>query len=101
MKLQLRDSTVQYLMSVIEQLELILHSEDPILDEDLIEAVNIATGRLDISAKEFAEKFGVTPSTISRWKNGKSMPIAFARKAVIDQVIQIAKKQVTALEAAS
>jgi len=97
MQLQLEDSTIEYLLAVIKQLTTVTNSEAPVSDEDLIEIINLATSRLNLSSRELASKFGVTPSTISRWKNGKNMPIPFVRKAIFTQIIKIANEQIIAL----
>ena len=98
MKLQFSDSTAKYIQGLIDQLEKLIKSGDPISNENLIEVVNVATSRLNISSRELAGKFGVTPSTISRWKNGKNMPMGFARKAIIVEIIDIAKKEISNLK---
>ena len=96
--MKLKDSTINYLQNAIEELSSLMKSEEKISDAELIEAVNFATDRLNLSSRQLASKFGVTPSTISRWKNGKNMPISFARKAIFEQIIKYANEQAKSLQ---
>lgn len=95
--MKLNDSIIDFLKNAVQELTYLLVSEKAISDTELIEAINFATDRLNLSSRKLASKFGVTPSTISRWKNGKNMPISFARKAIIEQIIRFANEQINSL----
>lgn len=98
MKLTLKSLTIVYLLDVIKQLQSLVESSEPLSDENLVEVICFVTEHLNISPRELALKFGVTPSTISRWKNGKNMPITLARGPILVEIQKIIQKQIDSLQ---
>ena len=41
-------------------------------------------GRLDLTQEQFAQKVGVTYSTVNHWENGKRVPLPFLVKRLLE-----------------
>ncbi len=76
----------EQLAEILDVLNHLVKSPDEVSDEDFVAAVRVCSEFLNFSTQDLAIEFAVTPSTISRWKNGKNMPIHLARKAVLMRV---------------
>jgi len=68
--------------------EELIASKADISDEVFQSAVEVLIDELKVPVKTMRSDLPVTPATISRWKNGKSLPTPLARKAVLPQFLE-------------
>lgn len=67
-------------------------------NEDFSTAVRYAITYHGIPASEFADEFGVSPATVSRWSRGKSVPHPMARPRIIRWITSEVQKHRMELE---
>ncbi len=49
--------------------------------------------RLDLTQEQFAQKVGVTYSTVNRWENGKRLPLPFLVKRLLEMREELDSKE--------
>ena len=53
-------------------------------NEDIPALIKELRERLDLTQEQFAQKVGVTYSTVNHWENGKRVPLPFLAKRLIE-----------------
>jgi putative transcriptional regulator len=48
--------------------------------------------RLDLTQEQFAQRVGVTYSTVNHWENGKRMPLPFLVKRLIEMKEELSSR---------
>jgi transcriptional regulator with XRE-family HTH domain len=52
--------------------------------EDIPALVRELRQRLDLTQEQFAQRVGVTYSTVNHWENGKRVPLPFLMKRLVE-----------------
>jgi ribosome-binding protein aMBF1 (putative translation factor) len=58
-------------------------------DHSFCEFIELAIREYGVSQREVATATNATPSTISRWMSGQSMPPRYARKSIVEAIAMI------------
>jgi transcriptional regulator with XRE-family HTH domain len=53
-------------------------------NEDIPALIRELRQRLDLTQEQFAQKVGVTYSTVNHWENGKRVPLPFLVKRLVE-----------------
>jgi transcriptional regulator with XRE-family HTH domain len=53
-------------------------------NEDIPELIRELRQRLDLTQEQFAQKVGVTYSSVNHWENGKRVPLPFLVKRLVE-----------------
>ena len=53
-------------------------------NEDVPALIKELRQRLDLTQEQFAQKIGVTYSTVNHWENGKRVPLPFLVKRLLE-----------------
>lgn len=53
-------------------------------NQDIPALVKELRSRLDLTQEQFAQKVGVTYSTVNHWENGKRVPLPFLVKRLLE-----------------
>jgi DNA-binding XRE family transcriptional regulator len=53
-------------------------------NQDIPALVKELRSRLDLTQEQFAQKVGVTYSTVNHWENGKRVPLPFLVKRLVE-----------------
>jgi DNA-binding XRE family transcriptional regulator len=53
-------------------------------NQDIPTLVKELRSRLDLTQEQFAQKVGVTYSTVNHWENGKRVPLPFLVKRLVE-----------------
>lgn len=53
-------------------------------NEDIPALIRELRQRLDLTQEQFAQKVGVTYSTVNHWENGKRVPLPFLVKRLLE-----------------
>jgi DNA-binding XRE family transcriptional regulator len=53
-------------------------------NEDIPALIRELRQRLDLTQEQFAQKVGVTYSTVNHWENGKRVPLPFLAKRLVE-----------------
>jgi DNA-binding transcriptional regulator YiaG len=56
----------------------------PIKNKDIPALIKELRERLDLTQEQFAQKVGVTYSTVNHWENGKRVPLPFLVKRLVE-----------------
>jgi len=51
--------------------------------------------RLDLTQEQFAQKVGVTYSTVNHWENGKRVPLPFLVKRLVEMKEELESQDAT------
>ncbi|MBI2191975.1 MAG: helix-turn-helix transcriptional regulator [Planctomycetes bacterium] len=60
--------------------------------EDIPALIRELRQRLDLTQEQFAQKVGVTYSTVNHWENGKRMPLPFLVKRLVEMKEELDSK---------
>ncbi len=58
-------------------------------DESFGDLIELAIREYGVSQREVATATSATPSTVSRWMNGQSLPPRYARKSIVEAIAMI------------
>lgn len=68
-------------------------------DDALFVAVlDLATADYGVEQKKIAEHLGLSPTAITRWRQGESLPKPYARKAVILTISALIESRLSAID---
>lgn len=62
-------------------------------NEDIPALIRELRQRLDLTQEQFAQKVGVTYSTVNHWENGKRMPLPFLEKRLLEMKHELDEKE--------
>lgn len=62
-------------------------------NEDIPGLVKELRERLDLTQEQFAQRVGVTYSTVNHWENGKRMPLPFLAKRLLEMKHELDQKK--------
>jgi DNA-binding XRE family transcriptional regulator len=57
--------------------------------EDIPALIRELRQRLDLTQEQFAQKVGVTYSTVNHWENGKRLPLPFLVKRLVEMKAEL------------
>ncbi len=61
--------------------------------EDIPALVRELRRRLDLTQEQFAQKVGVTYSTVNHWENGKRVPLPFLIKRLLEMMHKLKRSE--------
>lgn len=58
-------------------------------NEDIPALIRELRQRLDLTQEQFAQRVGVTYSTVNHWENGKRVPLPFLVKRLVEMKAEL------------
>ena len=70
-------------------------------NEDIPALIRELRQRLDLTQEQFAQKVGVTYSTVNHWENGKRVPLPFLVKRLVEMKEELDSEDLPAPQASA